>query len=152
MEIPCPAPPFQSISLHHCPLRCSELILTCTGGPGSSRPGLCAGSLMPTMLLHPPNQQPPPGAKPGRPPDHQGHIPRSSLCFGRSGVCPRWRPTLWPVGGAHRHHMAVPLAVRAGSCRGLEWTGSWERIRDSLQGKDSSHWTQKVALSPYQEL
>lgn len=102
-----------------------------------------------TMTLHPPNQKPPPGSKPGRPPDHQGYIPQSSLCFGRSGVCPRWRPTLWPVGGAHRHHMAVPLAVRAGSCQGLEWTGSWERIRDSLQGKDSSHWTQKAALSPY---
>lgn len=48
MDIPCPAPPFQSISLYHCPLRCSELILTCTGGPGSSRLGLCEGSLMPT--------------------------------------------------------------------------------------------------------
>lgn len=79
-----------------------------------------AGGLVPTRCPSIPTTTSLPPAL-SQAPGCQGHVPRSSLCFGRSGVCPRWRPTLWPVGGAHRHHTAVPLTARAGSSRG--WRG-----------------------------
>lgn len=73
------------------------------GAPSSSRLGLshrcpCAHR----GPLHPHKHKPLAG--PSQAPGPPRHVPQSSLCFGRSGACPRWRPTLWPVGGAHRHH------------------------------------------------
>ena len=75
-----------------------------------------AGGLVPTQS---PSVPPTMGLlpAPSQAPAYQGHLPRSSLCFGRSGACPHWRPTLWPVGGAHRHHTAMSLTARAGSGR-----------------------------------
>lgn len=84
---------------------------------------------------------------PARIQDQQGHIPPSSLCFGRSGACPRWRPTLWPVGGGHRHHTAVPLAARAGSCQGLggqeagKGSGTACRVRAPLTISMGTQWS-----------
>lgn len=112
----------------------------CTSHTGGLKPTWCPSFPETTSLLS------------TRTLDHQGHIPQSSLCFGRSGVCPRWRPTLWPVGGAHGHHKAVPLAAGAGSSQGPQWAGSWggstTALRVHVPLTEPTRY-QKAAASPY---
>lgn len=112
--------------------------LTRTGAPSTPSLGLCKVALCPQHPVHP---QTAASYWPSQDPSHQGHIPLSSLCFGRSGACPRWRPTLWPgVGGGIGH--------TSYSCHGLggqeagKGSGTACRVRAPLS---RSTWTQRAA-------
>ena len=159
------SPPTKVICPHHCSLRCSgparhrAVSSPAQGAPAHPGQASLAGDLSPHSAAPSPQPQASFQLQVG-PLDRRDHVPQSSLCFGRSGACPHWRPTLWPGGGTQEHTditwlcHSLPLAARAGSSQCREWTGSCEgglvcRVRAPLT---TSSWTWEGSQSPYPEV